>query len=52
MFELNSLFPESAKHPSPLRVININILDYTVKFQARMRIEYVFILTVKNWHHV
>lgn len=52
LLDLNRMIPESVKHPTPLRVININIVDYTVRTQPRMKIEYVLLLTVRNWHHI
>lgn len=52
MFALNNLIPKSIAHPTPLRVININMIDYTVRTSPKLKTEYVFILTVKNWHHL
>lgn len=53
MVALNKLIPDSALHPNPLKVINIDIVDYTIKTKnTTTNIEYIFLLTVKNWHHI
>ena len=53
MVHLNRLIPDSAMHPSPLRVLNIDIIDYTIMTKNNFtKLEFIFLLTVKNWHHL
>lgn len=53
MISLHSLIPKSIVYPDPLRVMGINIVDYTAKSsQGKYQIEYIFLITVKNWHHL
>ena len=40
-------------HPAPLKVLNIKTIDYTVMSKEnKTEIEFIFLLTVKNWHHL
>lgn len=46
---MSKLIPESVMYPTPLKIYTISLQEY---YTQDNKTEYLFLLTVANWHHM